>query len=161
MTECYICYSKPPKFVRRSLRRFGALVFPRSSLGKTSTSLRMTCWWNVCDTLLFFVCLSFNITSGEEHSVHFPHDILPTQKKPPPRGEVARVSVTERGYVAPSQSPMAPALPKESLSPYSKWHSLPHGGYFFIEMAFFAASAIFAGVSPYASRSAGTVPECP
>jgi hypothetical protein len=39
--------------------------------------------------------------------------------------------------------------------------SLPHVVYFFIEMAFFAASAIFAGVSPYASRSAGTVPECP
>ena len=33
---------KPPRFVRRSPRRFGALLSPRSSLGESSTSLRMT-----------------------------------------------------------------------------------------------------------------------
>ena len=39
---CYIYFGKPPKFVRRSLRRFGALVLYRYSLNKTSTPLRMT-----------------------------------------------------------------------------------------------------------------------
>ena len=34
---CYIRCRKPPKLVTRSLRRFGALVSPRSSLGETST----------------------------------------------------------------------------------------------------------------------------
>ena len=38
LVGCYICRGKPPKLVRRSLRRFGASVFPRSSLEKTSTS---------------------------------------------------------------------------------------------------------------------------
>ena len=37
-------YRKPLKFVRRSLRRLGALVLPHSSFGKTSTPLRMTGW---------------------------------------------------------------------------------------------------------------------
>ena len=43
---CYIRVSKPPKLVKRSLRRFGALlplVRLRSTRG-SSTSLRMTCW---------------------------------------------------------------------------------------------------------------------
>ena len=39
---CNICLGKPPKFVRRSLRRYRSSVFPRSSLRKTSTTLRMT-----------------------------------------------------------------------------------------------------------------------
>ena len=42
-------------------------------------------------------------------------------KEASPLGEVARASVTEREfYIAPSQSPLAPALPKESLSVFLK-----------------------------------------
>ena len=50
LMRCNICLGKPPKFVRRSLRRYRSSVFPRSSLRKTSTTLRMTyrgivCWY--------------------------------------------------------------------------------------------------------------------
>ena len=62
---------KPPKLRAISLRRFGALVLPRSSLGKTSTaktasrfsSLRMTGW---------FIVLLLSIENGRPLSpVHF------------------------------------------------------------------------------------------
>ena len=39
---CNICYGKPPKLATRSRRRYRSSVFPRSSLEKTSTALRMT-----------------------------------------------------------------------------------------------------------------------
>ena len=42
LTECYIRIGEPPKLVRRSLRRYRSSVSPRSSLGETSTTLRMT-----------------------------------------------------------------------------------------------------------------------
>ena len=37
--KSYICCGKPLKLVKRSHRRYRSLVFPRSSLEKTSTSV--------------------------------------------------------------------------------------------------------------------------
>ena len=45
---CNIHFGKPPKFVRRSLRRYRSSVLYRYSLNKTSTSLRMTYGGIVC-----------------------------------------------------------------------------------------------------------------